>query len=96
MFGKLKRALSNYFAWFLYTVASLFSPLVRCTRAIGNMMKIIGLAIGLTVASALVPDAIVELTNSSLWSGAPTAVVTLGTVVLGIIAVVALIRYILD
>lgn len=60
------------------------------------MMKIVGLAVGLIVASAVIPSAIVDITNSTLWSGAPTVVITLGTTVVGIIAVVALIRYILD
>lgn len=58
-------------------------------------MAIVGLVVGLYVASSLFPDAIVGVTNSTLYAGAPTAVVTLATVVLGIVAVVALILIIL-
>lgn len=62
----------------------------------GILMAIVGLAVGLYVAAAILPDAIVDITNSTNWTGAPTVVITLGTTVVGIIAVVALILLILN
>lgn len=61
----------------------------------GILIAIISLVVGLYVASALFPDAIVAITNSTLYTGAPTAVTTLATTVLGIVAVVSLILIIM-
>lgn len=55
---------------------------------------VISLAIGLYVAAAVLPSAIVDITNSTKWSGAPTAVITLLPII-GIVGVVALILLIL-
>lgn len=58
-------------------------------------MAIIGLSVGAYVMASVLPGAIVDLTNETLWTGAPAVVITLGTVVLGIIAVVAAILILL-
>lgn len=58
-------------------------------------MAIVGLAVGLYVAAAVLPGAVVSITNATNWEGAPTVVITLGTTVVGIIAVVALIMIVL-
>lgn len=68
------------------------------TRAVGIggiMMAIIGLSVGLYVAAAVLPEAIVNITNTANWSGAPSVVITLGTTVVGIVSVVALIMIVL-
>lgn len=59
------------------------------------LLAIISLVVGLFVAAALFPDAIVAITNATLYTGAPAAVITLATTVVGIIAVVALILILL-
>lgn len=55
-----------------------------------NPGSIVGLAVGLIVAAAILPTAVVSITNTTAWEGAPTAVITL-VPVLGIIAVVAIV-----
>lgn len=55
-----------------------------------NTQSIVGLAVGLIVAAAIVPSAIVSITNTTAWAGAPSAVITLVPVI-GIVAVVALV-----
>lgn len=61
----------------------------------GLLMGIISLAVGLFVAAAVLPTAIVNMTDTSNWTGAPAAVITLGTTVVGIVSVVALILILL-
>lgn len=51
---------------------------------------IIGIAISLYVAAYTLPDAFVQLTCSTNWSGAPTSVTTLGTTVLAIVVIAAI------
>lgn len=53
------------------------------------MNKIIGISIALIVASAVLPSAIVGITNTTIWAGAPTSVITMVPVI-GIVAVVAI------
>lgn len=53
--------------------------------------EILGLCVGLYVAGSTLPDSIVFITNGTLWTGAPAAVQTLGTTVVGIVAIVAFI-----
>lgn len=53
--------------------------------------EILGLCVGLYVAGSTLPDSIVFITNGTLWTGAPEAVTTLGTTVVGIVAIVAFI-----
>lgn len=55
-----------------------------------DMNKIIGLALGLIVAAAVLPTAVIMFTNTTAWEGSPDAVITLVPVV-AIIAVVALV-----
>lgn len=79
----------------MYTTKALMfvvSMLVN-TRAFATQ-KIIGLAVGLTVASAVLPSAIISISDVDNWTGAPSAVLTLVPVI-GIIAVVALILMVL-
>lgn len=61
----------------------------------GFVGAIVGLAVALYVAASILPSAIVQITNATNWAGAPTAVITLGTTVVGIVAVVALIMMLL-
>lgn len=56
--------------------------------------KIIGLSVALIVAAAIIPEAVVDITNTTLWTGAPTAVLTLVPVI-GIVVVVALLLMVL-
>lgn len=55
----------------------------------GLMSGIISISIALIVASAILPTAIVDITNTTLWEGAPAAVLTMVPVV-GIVALVAI------
>lgn len=64
-------------------------------RASIDISKIVGLAVGLYAAAAILPTAIVEITNSTNWAGAPTPIITLGTTVVGIVAVTAFILMLL-
>lgn len=61
----------------------------------GILMAIVGLSVGLYVAAAILPQAIVNITSSTNWTGAPSVVITLATTVVGIVAVVALIMLVL-
>lgn len=54
-----------------------------------NIKSITMLAIGMLVAAYVLPNAVVQLTNVTLWTGAPSAVLSI-VPVLGIVAVVAL------
>lgn len=54
-----------------------------------NIKSITMLAIGMLVAAYVLPNAVVQLTNTTLWTGAPSAVLSI-VPVLGIVAVVAL------
>lgn len=58
-------------------------------KKMGFTNKIIPLAIGLLVASAILPGAVVAITNTTLWEGAPTSVITL-IPVLGIVVIAGL------
>lgn len=75
-------------------------PTVKVTRFIRDskgkvsVTALIGLAVGLIVASAIIPTAVVDITNTTLWTGAPTAVLTLVPVI-GIVAVVAILLMLL-
>ena len=51
---------------------------------------IIAIALSLYVAAYTLPDAFVALTCQTSWAGAPTAVITLGTTVLAIVVIVAI------
>lgn len=48
---------------------------------------IIAIALALYVAAYTLPEAFVALTCSTSWTGAPTAVTTLGTTVLAIVVI---------
>lgn len=62
----------------------------------GIVVGLVGLGVGLYVASALIPGAIVAITCSTSYAGAPTVVITLATTVVGIVAVAALIMFLLN
>lgn len=89
-----------YFFFYFFTseIMNFISKFSRNTRAIGLMtigMAVIGLVIGLTVAAELLPDAIVDITCSTSYAGAPAAVITMMTTVLGIVIAAAVVLLIL-
>lgn len=55
----------------------------------GNTGKIVGIAIGLFVASVIVPSALVSMANATL-TGVDASVVTIFQVLLPILAVIAI------
>lgn len=52
--------------------------------------RIVGVIIAITVAGAMLPTAIVSLSNSTAYSGADASVITIATVVLPMLAVVGI------
>lgn len=56
----------------------------------GILLSIVGIVVGIVLIGALVPDYLTLMTNQA-YTGAPAAVKTMATTVLGIVAVVALI-----
>lgn len=52
--------------------------------------KLVGIILALTVGGAMLPTAIVSLSNSTAYTGADASVITIATVVLPTIAVVAI------
>lgn len=52
--------------------------------------RLVGIILALTVAGAMLPSAIVSLSNSTAYTGADAGVITLATVVLPSIAVVGI------
>lgn len=60
-----------------------------------EMMSIIGIAIALIVASAVLPTALVTMSNETLFEGADSTVVTLATLVVPIVAVASLVMILL-
>lgn len=102
MFEKIKSSIERLKAQFLSlfwaTFLSTCKRLKVDQRAVamkGIITIIVGLSVGLYVAAAVLPDAIIEITNSSTWTGAPTVVTTLATTVVGIVAIVSLILLVL-
>lgn len=71
----------------------LLKKMLKCKRAFATG-KIIGLAVGLIVAGAVLPSAVVSISDTSNWTGAPAAVLTLVPII-GVVAVVALLLMIL-
>lgn len=67
---------------------------VKAASAGGFAAAIIMLSIGLYVAASILPGAVVDITNTTKWSGAPASVLTLVPII-GIIAVVAVILLVL-
>lgn len=66
--------------------------LSKNTRAMVNMMAIVGLALGLIVASAVLPSAIDDFSNETSWGdNTADSVKTLFTVVVPISVAVALV-----
>lgn len=63
----------------------------KAVQLLGVGLAIIGLVIGITVAANLLPDAIVDITCSTSYAGAPAAVITMMTTVLGIVIAAAVI-----
>lgn len=51
---------------------------------------IIGIVLAIYITAYTLPEAVVALTCSTSWSGAPTAVITLGTTVLSIIVILGI------
>lgn len=52
--------------------------------------KLVGIILALTVGGAMLPSAIVSLSNSTAYTGADAGVITIATVVLPTIAVIAI------
>lgn len=52
--------------------------------------KLVGIIIALTVAGAMLPSAIVSLSNSTAYTGADAGVITMATVVLPTLAVIGI------
>lgn len=52
--------------------------------------KLVGIIVALTVAGAMLPTAIVALSNSTAYTGADSSVITIATVVLPMLAIVAI------
>lgn len=72
--------------------------IIADSRAAGRTMiigQLLGLILGLYVAGATLPDSITFLTNATKWANTPAAVQTLGTTVLGLVAVVVFIYMLL-
>lgn len=86
MFEKIKSAFGRFVAVFMLIITNYRAEMTD---------KIVGLVIGLTVAGAMLPSAIVSLSNSTLYSGADAGVITLATVVLPTIAVIAVVLIVL-
>lgn len=63
--------------------------LLKNKRGEINMMWIIGLVVALVIAAALLPSAVVDITNTTKWSGAPTSVLAI-VPILGVGVVAAL------
>lgn len=62
---------------------------VQCKRA-ELTDRIVGIIIALTVAGAMLPTAIVNLSNSTAYTGADASVITIATVVFPTLAVVGI------
>lgn len=95
---KMKRAIRDqntrflraYVLWYA-SVSKLFRVFMaeRSARGMYSLiMGIIGLSVGSAVAAATLPQAIIDLTNGSLWTGAPAPVQNLATSVVGIVIIV--------
>lgn len=52
--------------------------------------RIVGIILALTVAGAMLPSTLVSLSNETAYSGADAGVITLATVVLPMIGVIAI------
>lgn len=52
--------------------------------------KIVGIIVALTVAGAMLPTAIVSLSNETAYTGANSTVITIATVVLPMLAIVGI------
>lgn len=74
---------------FRYSLVSFLKSFRINAKARISLSNIVMLALGLTVAGALLPDAIESFTNSSLWSNTPSSVQTIAPVV-GLVAIVAI------
>lgn len=74
----------------------MFKKLWKSTRAAssGIIVTLIMLSIGLTVGAAVLPQAIVDISNTTKYTGAPTAVTTL-VPVLGVVAIAAVLLVLL-
>lgn len=82
MFEKFKQTVTNARFW-------------ANKQAKLSMGWIIGLVIGLTVAAALLPDAIVDISCSTSYAGAPASVITIMTIVIPIAIGAALVMKVL-
>lgn len=65
----------------------MFERLRRNTKGT-TTQYIIELVVSVFIVAYLLPPAMVALTNATVWAGAPTAVITIGTTVLGILIII--------
>lgn len=68
----------------------MFERLKRNTQGGTATSYIIELVVAVFLVAYLLPPAIVALTNTTSWIGAPAAIITLGTTVLGILIVLGI------
>lgn len=62
----------------------------RNKKGSSTVAYIMELAIGIFMVAYLLPPAMVALTASASWTGAPASIVTIGTVVLGILVILGI------
>lgn len=88
-FQQIKARIQLALALTLYALITPQRNFRSNTQARGMMLKIIGLVLGVTVAGYTLPDAISALTNSTQYAATvPAPVVTLMTLVAGIVVAV--------
>lgn len=61
---------------------------LRRSKAGTTTSYIVELVVAVFIVAYLLPPAIVALTNATAWVGAPPAVITIGTTVLGILIII--------
>lgn len=86
-----KEKLVTALVWLMVQVGVPSSDILKFvedTKGKVSMGAIIGISIALIVAAAILPTAVVDITNTTKWTGAPTAVLTLVPII-GVVAIVA-------
>lgn len=76
--------------WAKSSITSFGKSFARNKRGASTVGYIMELAIAIFMVAYLLPPAMVALTASSSWTGAPASIVTIGTVVLGILVILGI------